>query len=774
MSLSSTKVISVTSRSTSLGEKTTSDIFATTINLTLQAPTALSTPEPNTQPSSNESFMVFIAEIWSKSVVKIAVLAGGSLIILSIILCITLKCCKKKPKKSHIKDISEPEMFEYANHLARYDTTTRRTKYEDTIVNQEVSNSDSDYLDYDRTSDIFERSTHYFSREIPDNDLMDLNSISTDESATEDYIEPYGVNRSSIYSEISAWQSPRISHHEPIRSNTQPTNQIGPVQQLPQIPPAPTNPVVQYVQPTPPPVQVQPTLPIIPAEPTLPQLPTNNYQNPPTPPSVPTTNELLIEITTNELNPKVTTENLLPVTANVNVLPSTVQLWTPPLPVTTAIVITTNPIKVLPTTTEVLTTANIITTNLNTLALTTNLLTAALTTNLLTTSLLPIPTSAFPTSLLQFTTQITSVAQDSSSFAESLISTGSDTLSVSMTFSSFPSNTSVVETDNSSATADTIRLGLIIGACAIFLAALGIFAFRTISLRASDKFKSRLDDSLDTSEFDSAPFPKRSAIPKDAFPSTARENGSYFSADSTPRPSVEYAPSPNAYSSTIPQTMFDYGKYQYRNVYADGSLRPSYDYTSNSSVSPRPTGNDLISSAPLASTGSYAGYVKSGPYAPSGGNLSPNYLANAPSSSAPGPGKGNFGPQASNSSPNSANFAPPDNLVTPRSSFTFPSVFAGAHHTLHNPAYNWKGVDQTHKYYNQTGDISLYNSCSPEPQENAEIPLLDESEKAEIPLFIRKNEQQQAESSLATYPEKDDQEARTKTLDMPPIMNRKK
>ncbi|KAJ3259344.1 hypothetical protein HK103_002542 [Boothiomyces macroporosus] len=208
MTSSSTKFNSTTSRSTRFAEKTMTSVITTTTPISdIQTPSGIPTVTPTALANTSKTDILnSLIDLWSKPVVRISIYAGGSLIILSIILCVAL--CY----------IGEPQTFEYANHLARYDTTSRRMKYEDTIVNQEIPHSESDYLDYDRTSDIFEHTEH-FSREIPDNDLMDLHSVTTDDSLSGDYIHQYGANRDSLYSEISSWQSPRISHHEQSRSS---------------------------------------------------------------------------------------------------------------------------------------------------------------------------------------------------------------------------------------------------------------------------------------------------------------------------------------------------------------------------------------------------------------------------------------------------------------------------------------------------------------------------------------------------------------------------
>ncbi|KAJ3257400.1 hypothetical protein HK103_004620, partial [Boothiomyces macroporosus] len=300
---------------------------------------------------------------------------------------------------------------------------------------------------------------------------------------------------------------------------------------------------------------------------------------------------------------------------------------------------------------------------------------------------------------------------------------------------------------------------------------------------ASDKFKARLDDPIDSREYDSAPFPKRNPPNQYAFPSTSRENGSYFSADSTPRPSIDYSS-----NSAPPQTMMDYNNRQYQSVYANESQRPSFDYTSNESISPPTNGSDQISNAPAVTAYQYQGYTRPGPYAPTSGSLSPYFSTNAASNSAPGSDTYSYGPNASNtSSPGVGNYipvAPAD--ITPRTSFTYPPIVPGNSFSVHNPPYNWKGNDPNKNFNSPVG--TSYSRPKPYEQpenaeipildqsENAEIPILDLSEQAEIPVIIKKQKQENEHrvEGVSQSAVRENEGKGENTIDMPPIIDSKK
>ncbi|KAJ3259345.1 hypothetical protein HK103_002543 [Boothiomyces macroporosus] len=305
----------------------------------------------------------------------------------------------------------------------------------------------------------------------------------------------------------------------------------------------------------------------------------------------------------------------------------------------------------------------------------------------------------------------------------------------------------------------------------------------TTPINASDKFKARLDDPIDSREYDSAPFPKRNPPNQYAFPSTSRENGSYFSADSTPRPSIDYSS-----NSAPPQTMMDYNNRQYQSVYANESQRPSFDYTSNESISPPTNGSDQISNAPAVTAYQYQGYTRPGPYAPTSGSLSPYFSTNAASNSAPGSDTYSYGPNASNtSSPGVGNYipvAPAD--ITPRTSFTYPPIVPGNSFSVHNPPYNWKGNDPNKNFNSPVG--TSYSRPKPYEQpenaeipildqsENAEIPILDLSEQAEIPVIIKKQKQENEHrvEGVSQSAVRENEGKGENTIDMPPIIDSKK
>ncbi|KAJ3273243.1 hypothetical protein HDV01_004601 [Terramyces sp. JEL0728] len=412
--------------------------------------------------------------------------------------------------------------------------------------------------------------------------------------------------------------------------------------------------------------------------------------------------------------------------------------------------------------------------------------TIAATSNVWTTSIPP-PTSA-----------ITAIQTTVGSIS-TLVTTNQITLTSTILPTATLTNTSIPLPDTGDSSLDTIKLGLIIGACAIFLAGLGIFAFRTINLRASDKFKSRLNDSMQSFEDDSSPFPARKPLPNDQYPSNVREHESFFSPDGTPRPSVDYGRnSPYAYTSAIPQTIFDYSKYPHKNVYANDSQMPSYDYSSLKAANtsgpndynsqpgyPKYGGiGTSVSSAPNPAA-VYSNYNSSpsscppemnysnGPTSQSSFPSPQNYSNNNPTASAPNTGI----------SPNDQYF-PAASGVTPRSSFTY----SGVPVPINNPAYNWKASDPTQKYYQRVGNNPLYvipqrNTAPTDTEDNitAEIPLLDESDKPEIPILdeshmpkrLLMSQVDTAEDSAPAIPLLDDRNSRQETLDMPPIIDSK-
>ncbi|KAJ3273242.1 hypothetical protein HDV01_004600 [Terramyces sp. JEL0728] len=210
MSLSPPKITSSTSRSVSFLKTATVSIPLTTENL---IPTATPpSPTPSSDNTSSSDILGLISELWGRPAVKITVIVIASLILLSILLCIIP--LTRQPSTSKIKVIGGPEQFEYANHLARYDMQSRRMKYEDTIVDPDISYSESVYPENDRESEIFEIEKN-FSKEIPDNDILDLRSVSTSESISDDLSVHLPDHRDSMYSEIStSWQSPRYSQFQ--------------------------------------------------------------------------------------------------------------------------------------------------------------------------------------------------------------------------------------------------------------------------------------------------------------------------------------------------------------------------------------------------------------------------------------------------------------------------------------------------------------------------------------------------------------------------------